>query len=270
MPRRTWLLVSTLIASVSLLGCGLLGSGKLSEEEMRQTIEVEVRLTEQARQPSPTAAPVSTNTAVPPTVTPVPSSTAIPPTNTPTLPPEPTSTPTQSVAPDTVTEIKLYHVTADGSTSDNCRVGIMPILEGGGTDCEVYLTLEGQKPESGYFLWMHRLDNEKPEDEEREEGALDWYTIGWDSLKDTGIQYEHIHAFGFRLVVCGGCPDWIVSEIFVMFTLQDGKVIKVALYRDTYSDDLPQFKLPKFFDDDNAIDGAVTMWWHRDYWHYTE
>ena len=169
-----------------------------------------------------------------------------------------------------MTEIKLYHVTADGSTSDNCRVGIMPIIEGGGTDCEVYLTLEGQKPESGFFRWMHRLDNEKPEDEEREEGALDWYTIGWDALRDTGIQYGHIHAFGFRLVVCGGCPDWIVSEIFVMFTLQDGQVIKVALYRDTYSDDLPQFKLPMFFDDDNAIEGVVTIRWHRDYWHYTE
>lgn len=206
----------------------------------------------------------------PPTVTPVPSHTPIPPTSTPALPPEPTSTPTQSLAPDTVTEIKLYHVTADGSTSDNCRVGIMPIIEGGGTDCEVYLTLEGQKPESGFFRWMHRLDNEKPEDEEREEGALDWYTIGWDALRDTGIQYGHIHAFGFRLVVCGGCPDWIVSEIFVMFTLQDGQVIKVALYRDTYSDDLPQFKLPKFFDDDNAIDGVVTIRWHKDYWHYTE
>lgn len=48
-------------------------------------------------------------------------------------------------------EIKVYHVTADGSNSHNCRVGIMPILEDAGTDCDVYLSLEGQKPESGFF-----------------------------------------------------------------------------------------------------------------------
>lgn len=45
---------------------------------------------------------------------------------------------------------------------------------------------------------------------------------------------------------------------------------KVALYRDTYADDMFQLKLPMFFDDDNAIEGAVTIRWHKDYWHYTE
>jgi hypothetical protein len=46
MSRRTWLFGPALIVCVVLLGCG-----KLSQEEMRQTIEVEVRLTELAKQP---------------------------------------------------------------------------------------------------------------------------------------------------------------------------------------------------------------------------
>lgn len=206
--------------------------------------------------PPPTASPVPpTQTAVPPTLTSAPPTATLPP-PTETAPPPPTPTGAPS---DQVIEIEVYLITGGGYTSDRCGFGNL-VYDGGGTDSTVELIIQGQTPE--YYARAFDLDD--PDKNDREEGDYDHYEMtGRDTnLLDVPIYYETITAVGLHKYNNNDCPDWLLDEFGVAFTLEDGRWIRLAFMPGDFSE---PYQVPRWFDEDRT-----QAMWPKEVWRFVE
>jgi hypothetical protein len=159
-----------------------------------------------------------------------------------------------------VIEIRVYTITGAGMTSDRCGLGNL-VLDGGGTDSTVTLVIEGQTPDH----YARAFDLDDPDKNDREEGDYDRYEITPrnSNLLDVPIHYETITTVGFRKEDNNDCPDWLLSEFGIGFTLEDGRDIKLAFMPGDFAEEW--FQLPRWLDEDRPV-----ARWPREVWRFVD
>ena len=160
-------------------------------------------------------------------------------------PAQPTPVPPAPTTQPSVTVVALDVATVTGKGS---RTRHVFSKDGGGTDDQVHLVLEGVTDKGAPYSGQFNLED--PSKNDREQGQTDNYTISAGELQLNPIPYSSLRKAGFRKTETSGTTkvdgDWLLREFTIACKLADGsvKTFKLAPNQWFSTGDMAQFTWP--------------------------